>query len=82
MQTRKYQVLDGTPVTNVAGARAVLTVGDAEVHHTAAGFVIAVGEVAPVTVSAAEFERLIVEGQLHGLPAARTDDDTSAHDAD
>ncbi len=74
MQTKKYQVLDGAPVTNVAGARAVLSLGDAEVHHTAEGFVIAVGGVAPVTVSASEFERLIVEGQLHGLPPA--------HDAD
>jgi hypothetical protein len=76
MQTKKYQVLDGAPVTDVAGARAVLTVGDAEVHHTADGFVIAVSDVAPVTVSAAEFERLIVEGQLHGLPTARSDHDT------
>jgi hypothetical protein len=60
-------VLDGAPATTVDGARVVLPTGDSDVRHTEEGFVIAVVDAEPITVSAAEFERLLTEGQLHRM---------------
>ena len=69
MQGKKYEALDGAPVTTAAGTLIVLPMGVAEVHHSSDGFSIAVGDAEPIVVSADEFERLLSEGQLHGLPA-------------
>ena len=68
MQGKRYEALDGAPVTNTAGALIVMPMGVAEVHHSSDGFSIAVGNAEPIMVSASEFERLVAEGQLHGLP--------------
>jgi len=68
MQTRKYEALDGAPVTTTDGTLIVMPMGVAEVHHGSDGFAIAVGDAEPIVVPAGEFERLVAEGQLHGLP--------------
>jgi len=67
MQALRYVVLDGAPATTVDGTRVVLPTGHSEVRHTAEGFVIAVVDAEPITVSAGEFERLLTEGQLHRM---------------
>ena len=68
MQSRKYEALDGAPVTTTDCTLMVMPMGVAEVHHGSDGFAIAVGNSEPIVVPPGEFERLVAEGQLHGLP--------------
>ena len=68
MQGKKYEALDGAPVTTTDGTLMVMPLGVAAVHHGSDGFAIAVGDAEPIVVPPGEFERLVAEGQLHGLP--------------
>ena len=68
MQSKKYEALDGAPVATTDGTLVVMPLGVAEVHHGSDGFAIAVGDSEPIVVPPGEFERLVAEGQLHGLP--------------
>ena len=68
MQGKKYEALDGAPGTTSDGTLMVMPLGVAAVHHGSDGFAIAVGDAEPIVVPPGEFERLVAEGQLHGLP--------------
>ena len=68
MHGKKFEALDGAPVTTTDGTLLVMPMGVAEVHHGSDGFAIAVGDAEPIVVPPGEFERLVAEGQLHGLP--------------
>jgi hypothetical protein len=47
----------------------VLPPGEADIHRVADGYAIEVTGIEPVVVPVGEFERLLSEGQLHGLAA-------------
>ena len=64
---KTFQTLDGEPVATTSGTLVVLPVGEADVHRVADGYAIEVQGIEPITVSAGELDRLIAEGQLHGL---------------
>ncbi len=72
--TKTFQILDGEPVATVAGMLTVLPTGEADVQRVQEGYAIEVPGAEPVTVSAGELDRLIGEGQLHGVPAHDTPD--------
>jgi hypothetical protein len=78
MQGKRYEALDGAPVTTTDGALTVMPMGVAVVHHSSDGFSIAVGDMDPIVVSAGEFERLVAEGQLHGLPIGPAVDESAS----
>ena len=74
MPGKRYEALDGAPVTTTDGTLLVMPMGVAAVHHGSDGFAIAVGDAEPIVVPAGEFERLVAEGQLHGLPVDPVED--------
>ena len=77
-RVRGIEVLDRAPVTTAAGALIVMPMGVAVVHHTLVGFSIADGSAESIVVSAGEFERLVAEGQLHGLPIDPETDESAS----
>jgi hypothetical protein len=79
IMTKTFQVLDGEPVATVGGTLAVLPPGEADVHRVNEGYAIEVQGAEAVTISAGELDRLIGEGQLHGVPAADSADDAGNH---
>jgi hypothetical protein len=72
--TKTFQIMDGEPVATVTGTLAVLPTGEAGVQRVSEGYAIEVEGAEPVTVSASELDRLIGEGQLHGVPAQEAPD--------
>jgi hypothetical protein len=66
---KTFQTLDGEPVATTSGTLAVLPPGEADIHRVADGYAIEVTGIEPVVVPVGEFERLLSEGQLHGLAA-------------
>ena len=63
-----YQVLDGAPVKTCSGRTVFPPRGSASVVRMAERYAIVVGNVEPIIVTAGEFNRLIVEGQLRIVP--------------
>jgi hypothetical protein len=66
---KTFETLDGAPVTTTAGTLAVLPLGEADVQRVFNGYAIEVHGAAPIVVPTGEFERLLQEGQLHGISA-------------
>jgi hypothetical protein len=64
-----FQTLDGEPVATTSGTLVVLPMGEADIQRVAGGYAIEVIGTDPVVVPVGEFERLLSEGQLHGIAA-------------
>jgi len=59
-----YQVVDGAPVRTSSGRTITPPRGTASVVRMEDRYAIVVGQVEPIIVTAGEFHRLMVEGQL------------------
>jgi len=59
-----YQVLDGAPVTTASGKIVIPKRGNAFVVQMAERYAIVIACLAPIIVTAREFDRLVVRGQL------------------
>jgi len=59
MQGKRYEVLDGTPVSTIDGMLIVMPIGIAVVHHSSNGFSTAVGDAEPIVESAGSSSGLL-----------------------